>query len=996
MNPEQWQRVKETLHTALELPPDERDRFLEQACGEDPALRAEVTSLLSSHESAGDFMDAGPLPMAATPVTTGSGGQAVVPAMAGRRLGPYEIIRELGRGGMGAVYLAIRADGAYRKQVAIKVMRRGVDRDFVARRFRNERQILANLEHPYIARLIDGGTTDDGIPYFVMEYIEGKPIDEYCDTARLSTTERLKLFRKVCSAVHLAHEHKVIHRDIKPGNILVTEGGLPKLLDFGIAKILDRAMASETVDPTMTMLRLLTPEYASPEQIRGEPITPAADIYSLGVLLYELLTGHRPYRLKNRTPHEIAQAICEEQPMRPSTAVKRVEQITRKPGEPPITITPETVSEARAAAPTELRKRLCGDLDNIVLMAMRKEPQRRYATADELSEDLARHLEGAPVRARKDAFLYRASRLVRKRSGSLVAMTATAAAVAVLSTTLWNRAQTPAADFSRSQASPFTAFAGDETQAAFSPDGKALAFVWRGADNANADIYVKSVGANSAHRLTWSQADDVSPVWSPDGSRIAFLRVGRNESGFYIVNADGGGNETRIADASPIGFELLGRQLDWGRDAGELLIVDRMAPNAPFAVYSLNPANGRKTALTTPTPNSQGDVNPTLSPDKRALAFIRITGSGVTEAFVQPIDGGSPRQLTRDNRWIASLSWSPDGSEIIFSSNRVGNSSLWRIPAQGGSPERVAGVGQNTSDAVFSRDGLRMAYSQSTIDSNIWRFDLNQRSYEQLIGSTQYDSSPQYSPDGQRIVFRSNRSGTNEIWVADRNGENPVQLTRYRGPLTGTPRWSHDGKWIAFDSRPEGHAQIYVISASGGTPRRLTDLGMEVVVPSWSMDSKWVYYGGNRDGVWQVWKKPLDGGAAVQVTRNGGFAAFESPDGRYVYYAKARNVPGLWRVPVEGGQEIEILPDLQAGYWGYFALTPHGVFYVDQPTPASPAVLRLFDTQTGRKTTLFELPKPLQIGTSAFAVSPDGKHVLIAQQDHSSSDIMLAERAVDR
>jgi Tol biopolymer transport system component/serine/threonine protein kinase len=991
MSPEQWKRVKETLHTALELPPEDRDKYLQQACQDDSELRAEVTSLLTSHDSSGDFLDAGPLP-SQVPVTSGAGGQAAAPAMAGRRLGPYEIIRELGRGGMGAVYLALRADGVYRKEVAIKVMRRGVDRDFVARRFRNERQILANLEHPYIARLIDGGATEDGIPYFVMEYIEGKPIDEYCDTVRLSTTERLKLFAKVCGAVHFAHEHKVIHRDIKPGNILVTANGLPKLLDFGIAKILDRAMASETVDPTMTMLRLLTPEYASPEQIRGEPITPAADIYSLGVLLYELLTGHRPYRLKNRTPHEIAQAICEEVPLRPSTAVRRVEQITRKPGEPPITITPELVSEARAAAPTELRKRLCGDLDNIVLMAMRKEPDRRYVSADELADDIARHLEGAPVRARKDTIFYRTARLVRKRSG-LMAMAVAGATVMAGAIAIWNRtANAPTADFSRSQPVPFTAFSGDETQAAFSPDGNSAAFVWRGVDNANADIYVKAVGANTAHRLTWSPDDDMSPVWSPDGKRIAFLRVGNGgRSAFFVVNAEGG-NETRIADSAAVGFELLGRQLEWGRDPNQLLIVDRIATNAPYAIHSLNIISGRRTRVTIPLPNTQGDVNPAISPDGRTLAFIRITGSGVTEIFVQPIDGGEATQVTNDKRWIANLAWWPDGRDIVFSSNRVGSQTLWKIPVHGGSPERLPGVGQNTSEAAFSRDGRRFLYTQSTVDSNIWRLDLPARSYRVVIGSTQYDSSPQYSPDGQRIVFRSNRSGTNEIWIAERNGENPVQVTKFNGPLTGTPRWSPDGKWIAFDSRPEGQAQIYVISPTGGTPRRVTDLGNENVVPSWSADSNWVYYGGNRDGVWQVWKKPVEDGAAVQVTRNGGFAAFESPDGRYVYYAKARNVPGLWRVAVEGGQEIEVLPDLQAGYWGYFAVTSRGIYYVEGTSPLTPAVLRLFDPQTGRKTGLFELTRPLQVGTSAFAVSPDLKSILVAQQDHSSSDIVLAER----
>jgi serine/threonine-protein kinase len=288
-----------------------------------------------------------------------------------------------------------------------------MDTEQILSRFRHERQILASLDHPNIARLLDGGTTSDGLPYFVMEYIEGQAMDEYCEAHKLSTAERLQLFRTVCGAVQFAHQNLVVHRDLKPSNILVTPEGVPKLLDFGIAKLLKPELYAQTIAPTVTSLRPMTPDYASPEQVKGQPITTASDIYSLGVLLYELLTGHRPYRLRSSTPQEMERVICEQEPERPSAAISRTVN-TRSVDGVTNTLTPETVSKPREGQPERLRRKLQGDLDNIVLMAMRKEPQRRYASVEQFSEDLRRHLEGLPVIARKDTFGYRAGKFITR------------------------------------------------------------------------------------------------------------------------------------------------------------------------------------------------------------------------------------------------------------------------------------------------------------------------------------------------------------------------------------------------------------------------------------------------------------------------------------------------------------------------------------------------------------------------------------------------------
>ncbi|MCG3159367.1 MAG: Serine/threonine-protein kinase PknD [Acidobacteria bacterium] len=319
--------------------------------------------------------------------------------MIGRQIGVYKLVREIGRGGMGAVYLAVRADDQFRQRVAIKLVKRGMDTDFVIRRFRNERQILAALNHPNIARLLDGGATDDGLPYFVMEYIEGLPIHRYCDTRRLSVRERLNLFRQVCAAAHYAHENQVIHRDIKPGNILVTEDRTPKLLDFGIAKILDPDLAADTLDPTVTAMRLMTPEYASPEQARGEQVSAATDQYSLGVLLYELLTGHRPYRVRSRAPHEIARIISEEEPEKPSYVINRTREITASDGARTIVLSPEEIGRDRNTSPDELRRDLAGGLDDVIMRALQKSQNQRYGSVQDLSQDINRYLQGLPVTA---------------------------------------------------------------------------------------------------------------------------------------------------------------------------------------------------------------------------------------------------------------------------------------------------------------------------------------------------------------------------------------------------------------------------------------------------------------------------------------------------------------------------------------------------------------------------------------------------------------------
>lgn len=374
------------------------------------------------------------------------------------RIGAYRVIRELGHGGMGTVYLAERADAEYQQRVAIKVVRGGVDSETVRLRFLTERQILARLHHPNIARILDGGTTEDGLPYIVMEHIEGQPIDEYCDERKLNTTQRVELFRAACTAVRFAHQNLIVHRDLKPSNLLITADGKPKLLDFGIAKLLHTENFPQTLARTGTFVRLMTPYYASPEQVRALPITTASDIYALGVILYELLTGHRPYQIKVYSLSEIERAICEVEPEPPSDAVNRIEK-TFGDDDKSISLTPELVSQTREGKPDRLRRRLTGDLDNIVMMALRKEPERRYSSVEELSRDLKRHLLGLPVNARKGTFVYRSTKFIKRHK---IGMTLAAAiVVAVVGFGIQTFVQSKRVARERDKAERVSAFLGD-------------------------------------------------------------------------------------------------------------------------------------------------------------------------------------------------------------------------------------------------------------------------------------------------------------------------------------------------------------------------------------------------------------------------------------------------------------------------------------------------------------------------------------------------------
>lgn len=945
-----WKRVKSLFEAAMDQAPEDRAAFLERACAGDLSLREEVEGLLESHASAGDFLE--------KPVMKLPRGKEDKRALVeiGQTLGHYRLEEKIGQGAMGLVYRAV--DTHSDRTVAIKVL----PMLFLAdperkKRFVQEAKAASALNHPNVITIHEIGASD-GIDFIAMEYVEGKPLSELISPT-MGLADALHYSMQIADALAAAHAAGVVHRDVKPANIMITPRGIVKLLDFGLAKLTEPDADSSDRPTSRLGMVIGTPSYMSPEQAAGKPVDWRSDIFSFGCVFYEMVTGRAAFLEDTEFDTLVA--------VESSDAIP-VSQLTR--GVPP-------------------------DIDRLIRLCLRKDPAKRFQSAHDLKIALEDLNENPVKHTQVSAFatVFRGARF-RKRLAAGAAGVLIIVAAVFAGTWLFEPASAPPG-----QPRLFTGYPGIEAEPAFSPDGNQLAFVWNGQSQDNYDIYVKPVGSGFRHQLTTSGARDHSPAWSPDGTRIAFLRESSAGRKLLVVPA-GGGPERELATSKAAGMAM---GLAWHPDGKAIAFVDKESLSEASGVFLFSIDTRRKRALTTPPALSGGDSYPVFSPDGTQLAFIRnLDGQGVVH--VVATSGGEPRSIGQNG--YAGLAWAADDRLVLPSPPRDGGSPLWSLSTEDGSSRPLGIGGENTLYPAISRQGHLLAFTKWNLNTNVWRVELPHSSEGaskevqskrevMLISSTRRQDSPRFSPNGRHVVFASDRTGSIEIWKCDREGNNPVQLTSIGGPLTGSPRWSPDGEWVVFDSRHEGNANIYVVSAESGPLRAITTKESEDIVPSWSHDGEWIYFASDRGGDQQIWKIPADGGPPLQVTRRGGFEAFESFEGDVIYYSRPNRELGLWQVRPDGSGERPVPGLSQAGSWRYWAVAREGVYFVPGAFRAqeasSPQPVRLFSFRTAKTRTVAKINKKLAGGAGGLAVSPDGKWLLYAQVDRDDRDIMLVD-----
>jgi Tol biopolymer transport system component len=891
---------------------------------------------------------------------------------------------------MGIVYLAHQHDPVYR-EVAIKVLKPGVETSEVLRRFETERQALALMEHPNIARFYCAGTSRLGRPYFVMEVVDGLPITAACDRHTCTLAERLVLFSEVCRAIEHAHRKGIVHRDIKPSNILVIqcdERLVAKVIDFGIARIVTGHLTGRTVATSFGEL-LGTPEYMSPEQAAfdGRPIGRASDIYSLGVVLYELLAGCLPFdpaRLRERGISEAIRIIRDEQAPSPAATFKHMAEA-------------HEVAKRRKTNPETLRHTLSGDLARVLKVCLQKDPKLRYRSAGSLADDIDRYLRGEAVLAEGPSLEYTARRWLKRHrvSWGIAAVTVVAAALGVL-VSAWLFSPQSSPPGAPPVLRPLTSYTGTEMQPSFSPDGKQFAFVWDGGTG-NFDVYKQSVEGGSPVRLTTDAALDLFPSWSPDGLHIAFIRVSPSDNSLYIRPATAGQErrlvsiETRELDwmANP---QLFTHQPGptWSRDSKYLIISDCREPDGTDSLYEISIDNGHWRKLTNPEPGSLGDFSPALSPNGRFLAFVH-QGSTRGDSTINLLsDDHIVRRIWSEERGISSLAWMSD-SQLLFTSNRSGPNLLWRLRVGGGVPSPILGAGRGMSFISYARATGAVAFAQENWNTNIWRVRLKQSgrgiSAEKFLSSSRKTDSAEYSPDGKAVVFVSDRLGTRQIWGSKADGSDPVQLSRV-APETpiGTPRWSADGRQIVYDTMRNRHSAIAIMNADGTQPHIFASDAWDDMMPSWSHDGLWIYFACKVGGTLKVCRKAVAGGETESITTRTGGEPRESPDGRFVFYAAAK---GMWRVPRDGGQEAP-LPGLQDADPKRYWTVVNDAIYLLKST-RKPWVVYRYVLATGAISPMVTIEKQPDFGSPGLAVSPDLDYLLFGRIDQQGTDIAMVE-----
>jgi eukaryotic-like serine/threonine-protein kinase len=934
MAEDRWRQIEEIFHHATERRAEERSAFLNVVCAGDGALRKEVQSLLDhDNEDGHTLIDA---------VAQAAERAGLKRDLCGGRIGVFQIIARLGEGGMGVVYQA--RDMQLDRIVAIKVLNPNRISDADRKiRFTLEAKAASALNHPNIVT-IHSIIQEGENACIVMEYVAGHTLGDTIPKNGLPLTKALRIAIELADAMAAAHSAGIIHRDLKPGNIMLSESGRVKVLDFGLAKF-ETSRPNGQSGCTRSGIVEGTAAYISPEQAEGKEVDARTDIFAFGCVLYEMLTGRRAFQAES--------------------TLSTIEAILHREPKPAYG--------------------LPAKLDKLITRCLEKNREHRPSHMSEVKvalEEIGEQARSRPHILAPPHFRY---------SWLWFAFVPFLLAAGLFGLWKWQVTK---------RVEPLTAvmlntMPGVKGYPSFSPGGDQLVFSWNGRNQSNPDIYLQRIGAGAPVRLTSDPRNDFNPVWAPDGRSIAFLRESSPGVAELRMMALSGGQE-RVLSEIRFGHLATPPFVTWC-PSGDCLVVTESSnqvsplssPVTPLegnrdSLFVVSARTGEKRRLTDPEP-PMNDSQPAISPDGSLLVFRRCRGVATGELYLLRLSKGliantEPRLLTPAGLHANDPTWMPDGKEIVFSAD----GGLWKVAATGNSPpERLPFVGEDGLMPVISRprpgSSPRLAYIRRYQDINIWRIDTSvpgkpaSSAPSIAIASTRVDYNPRFSPNGKRVVFDSNRSGNMELWAADPDGSNPVQLT-FMCASSGRANWSPDGRLIAFHSNLEDHWGVFLIPAAGGKPRRFAESGW----PSFSQDGEWVYY--SYKGT--IWKQKVAGGDAVQVTRAPGVEAVESMDGKYVYYSQPP--PGrsaLWRIPASGGQPIKLLDEMID-----FTVLKQGIYYLDEVSDEGR--LQFLSFATGKSSIVARKLGKIARG---LTVSPDRRRILYSRVDASADDLMLVE-----
>jgi eukaryotic-like serine/threonine-protein kinase len=893
-----------------------------------------------------------------------------MPLGPGSRLDAYELLQPLGAGGMGEVWLATEL--RLGRKLALKLLPSDLTRDPArVSRFEQEARAASALSHPNVCTILALGETPDGQHYIAMEYVDGETLRKRIAGGRHSIREAVDIAVQIASALVAAHAAGIVHRDIKPENVIVRPDGFVKVLDFGLAKLAPAASSAVESTPTAFCTDagtvVGTVAYMSPEQARGQQVDFRTDIWSAGVVLYEMVAGRSPFA--GSSSSDALAAILDREPA--------------------------PLARFEPDVPAELQR--------IVTKALRKDRAHRYQTSQDLLLDLQALQDDVHAQARagsSPSALKGVTEQSAMASQPPAARSKPAIVIAALAVVLlmgaaaavwwWTRGTTT--ELPALEVVPLTSDAGNEESPSFSPDGSQVAYSWDGERQDNRDIYVKLIGAPTPLRLTNDPADDVNPAFSPDGRSIGFVRVTGKRWAYVITPVIGGGERTVAELPQQVVDPTTPYDSDW---SSAWMPDGRSIVLSGLRLLSLD--TGKLRDLTTNAGARVSGWYPAVAPDGRTMAFARPSGFAAFGLYLLALssDGtfkGAPRLLSLVDGNLAGLVWTADSRHLVFAGGRLSGTAgigktLWRMPATEGARPRQVPVGNDATAPAIPSHGDRLAFVRNTLVVNLWLAFADARggggASSRFAPSTRSDWNPHYSPDGSRVAFESNRTGESAVWVSAADGTNLMEVFSRGGRHSGSPRWAPDGQRIAFDSTAAGNFDIYAIQPGTAQPLRLTTESSDDVMPSWSPEGNWIYFASGRSGRQEVWKVPAAGGVAVQVTRNGGARAFPSADGTQIYYTKHDGDAALWSTPVAGGEEREVLPSV---FNRSFAVLAEGIYFIPRPGPDGRAGVHYLDFSTGAVRQVLPIAGRPNIG---LTVSPDRRRILYAQTDQVGRDLML-------